>query len=92
MRRIEALLDQLVEVAKDESQNIMPVTIELVREGATMGDIVETPEGAVGHLPRNAGVLVLAHASLPRVAKASHDRNARIHLAFPRRVGLPANT
>jgi methylmalonyl-CoA mutase N-terminal domain/subunit len=39
--RIEALLDRLVEVAKDESQNVMPVTIELVREGATMGDIVE---------------------------------------------------
>jgi methylmalonyl-CoA mutase N-terminal domain/subunit len=39
--RIEALLARLVETAKDESQNIMPVTIELVREGATMGDIVE---------------------------------------------------
>jgi methylmalonyl-CoA mutase cobalamin-binding domain/chain len=39
--RIEALLTRLVEVARDESQNIMPVTIELVRDGATMGDIVE---------------------------------------------------
>jgi methylmalonyl-CoA mutase N-terminal domain/subunit len=39
--KIERLLDQLVEVAKDEKQNIMPVTVELVREGATMGDIVE---------------------------------------------------
>ncbi len=39
--KVDALLDRLVEVAKDESQNIMPVTIELVREGATMGDIVE---------------------------------------------------
>jgi methylmalonyl-CoA mutase N-terminal domain/subunit len=38
---IERLLNQLVDVAKDESQNIMPVTIELVRNGATMGDIVE---------------------------------------------------
>jgi methylmalonyl-CoA mutase N-terminal domain/subunit len=38
---VERLLNQLVEVAKDESQNIMPVTIELVRNGATMGDIVE---------------------------------------------------
>jgi len=28
-------------VAKDPSQNIMPVTIDLVREGASMGDIVE---------------------------------------------------
>ncbi|ABS70219.1 methylmalonyl-CoA mutase, large subunit (plasmid) [Xanthobacter versatilis] len=39
--KVSALLDRLVEVAKDETQNIMPVTIELVREGATMGDIVE---------------------------------------------------
>ncbi|MFG1481100.1 methylmalonyl-CoA mutase family protein [Xanthobacter sp. V4C-4] len=39
--QVEALLDRLVEVARDESQNILPVTIELVRAGATMGDIVE---------------------------------------------------
>jgi methylmalonyl-CoA mutase N-terminal domain/subunit len=39
--KVSALLDQLVRVAKDESANIMPITIELVREGASMGDIVE---------------------------------------------------
>jgi 2-hydroxyisobutanoyl-CoA mutase large subunit len=39
---IRKLLDDLVAVARDDSQNIMPVTIELVRNGATMGDIVET--------------------------------------------------
>jgi len=39
--RVAALLEQLVVVARDESQNIMPVTIELVKAGATMGDIVE---------------------------------------------------
>ncbi len=39
--RIQSLLEQLVETAQDDSRNIMPVTIELVREGATMGDIVE---------------------------------------------------
>ena len=39
--KVQALLDQLIEVAKDDSQNIMPITIELVKEGATMGDIVE---------------------------------------------------
>ena len=35
------LLQQLLEIAKDSSQNIMPITIELVRAGATMGDIIE---------------------------------------------------
>jgi methylmalonyl-CoA mutase N-terminal domain/subunit len=39
--KVNALLEQLVRVAKDESANIMPVTIELVRAGASMGDIVE---------------------------------------------------
>ena len=39
--KVEMLLDKLVSVAKDETQNIMPITIELVREGATMGDLVE---------------------------------------------------
>jgi methylmalonyl-CoA mutase N-terminal domain/subunit len=37
----EQLLAQLVDVAKDPAQNIMPITIELVRAGATMGDIIE---------------------------------------------------
>ena len=39
--KVEMLLDKLVSVAKDETRNIMPITIELVREGATMGDIAE---------------------------------------------------
>jgi methylmalonyl-CoA mutase N-terminal domain/subunit len=39
--KVDALLEQLVNVARDESANIMPVTIELVRAGASMGDIVE---------------------------------------------------
>ena len=39
--KFEQLLDKLVEVAKDEKQNIMPITIELVAAGATMGEIIE---------------------------------------------------
>ncbi|MCL4144702.1 UNVERIFIED_CONTAM: hypothetical protein GTU68_067191 [Idotea baltica] len=39
--KLQALLDQLVIVAKDDKENIMPITIELVKAGATMGDIVE---------------------------------------------------
>jgi methylmalonyl-CoA mutase N-terminal domain/subunit len=40
-RKVAQLLDRLIAVARDESQNIMPVTVELVAAGATMGDIVE---------------------------------------------------
>ncbi len=39
--KVNALLDELVAVAKDETRNIMPVTIDLVAHGATMGDIIE---------------------------------------------------
>jgi methylmalonyl-CoA mutase N-terminal domain/subunit len=40
-RKIDQLLDQLIAVASDDRQNIMPVTIELVKNGASMGDIIE---------------------------------------------------
>jgi methylmalonyl-CoA mutase N-terminal domain/subunit len=46
--RLNQLLEQLVAVAKDDSQNIMPITIELVKAGATMGDIVEKLKGVWG--------------------------------------------
>jgi len=42
------LLEKLVAVAKDDTQNIMPITIELVRAGATMGDFIETLRGVWG--------------------------------------------
>ncbi|HEY2029480.1 MAG TPA: methylmalonyl-CoA mutase family protein, partial [Myxococcales bacterium] len=40
-KKVSALLEKLVEVAKNPNENILPVTIELVREGASMGDIIE---------------------------------------------------
>ena len=46
--KLSQLLDRLIEVAKDERENIMPVTIELVNAGATMGDIVERLKGLWG--------------------------------------------
>ena len=46
--KVNALLERLVEVARSESENIIPVTIELVAAGATMGDIVEKLKGLWG--------------------------------------------
>ncbi len=40
-KKVDGLLEKLVQVAKDPNENIMPVTIELVRAGASMGDIIE---------------------------------------------------
>ncbi|HZR60737.1 MAG TPA: methylmalonyl-CoA mutase family protein [Xanthobacteraceae bacterium] len=39
--KYRSAMDRLVATAKDERQNIMPVTIEAVEAGATMGEIVE---------------------------------------------------
>jgi methylmalonyl-CoA mutase N-terminal domain/subunit len=46
--KVQAMLDRLVETAKDEKKNIMPLTIELVANGATMGDIIEKLKGLWG--------------------------------------------
>ena len=40
-RDVERLLERLVEVGRNENENIMPVTIDLARAGASMGEIVE---------------------------------------------------
>ncbi|WP_420390936.1 methylmalonyl-CoA mutase family protein [Marinobacter sp.] len=46
--KVQSMLRQLKEQAEDESANLMPITIELVKEGASMGDIVETLKGIWG--------------------------------------------
>jgi 2-hydroxyisobutanoyl-CoA mutase large subunit len=46
--KVQRLLDALVETANDETKNILPLTIELVENGATMGDIVEKLKGLWG--------------------------------------------
>ncbi|MEE8266538.1 MAG: methylmalonyl-CoA mutase family protein, partial [Acidiferrobacterales bacterium] len=47
-QRVTALLEQLKQVARDESANVMPITIELVQARATMGDIIETLKAVWG--------------------------------------------
>ena len=46
--KVQALLDRLVAIAKEERENVMPVTIELVAAGASMGEIVEKLKGLWG--------------------------------------------
>jgi methylmalonyl-CoA mutase N-terminal domain/subunit len=47
-QKLARLLDELRAVAQDETANLMPITIELVKTGASMGDIVETLKGVFG--------------------------------------------
>ena len=51
--KVKALLERLVDVAKREDENIMPITIELVAAGATMGDIIERLKGLWGTYREN---------------------------------------
>ena len=46
--RVESVLARLTEIAKDESANLMPATIDAVRAHATMGEIVKSLEGVFG--------------------------------------------
>jgi methylmalonyl-CoA mutase N-terminal domain/subunit len=39
--KYRAVMEKLAAIAKDERQNIMPVTIEAVETGATMGEIID---------------------------------------------------
>ena len=55
--KVGALLERLVAVAQDETQNIMPVTIELVRGGRVDGRHRREAEDGVGHVSREAGLL-----------------------------------
>ena len=50
---MERLLDKLVAVAGDQDENIMPVTIELVRTGASMGDIITRLQSVWGTYREN---------------------------------------
>jgi 2-hydroxyisobutanoyl-CoA mutase large subunit len=46
--KVQRLLEVLAETAKDKTKNILPTTVELVENGATMGDIVEKLKGVWG--------------------------------------------
>jgi methylmalonyl-CoA mutase N-terminal domain/subunit len=46
--KLSALLERLEGEAKDPATNLMPVTVDLVKAGATMGEIVARLKGVFG--------------------------------------------
>ena len=46
--RVAALTQRLLAVARNDDENIMPVTIDLVAAGASMGEIVAALKGLWG--------------------------------------------
>jgi methylmalonyl-CoA mutase N-terminal domain/subunit len=72
--KVTALLDKLVAVAKDPAQNIMPVTIELVRGRRPMGDIVEKLKTIWGTYREKPGVLGATGAAAQAPARSTPHR------------------
>ena len=46
--KVSALMERLEREARDPAVNLMPVTIDLVNAGATMGEIVSRLKGVFG--------------------------------------------
>ncbi|MEI9899424.1 MAG: methylmalonyl-CoA mutase family protein [Hyphomicrobium sp.] len=85
--KMEQLLQQLLTVAKDPSQNIMPITIELVKAGATMGGHHRDLAHHLGHLSRDPGILSGETMQQPRsklkelkITARQGDRDAAVRL------------
>ena len=51
--KVQALLKELIIHAREESKNLMPITIELVKARASMGEIVETLKSLWGTYREN---------------------------------------
>jgi 2-hydroxyisobutanoyl-CoA mutase large subunit len=51
--KVQRMLNEMVEIARDPSKNMVPITIDLVREGASMGDIIEKLKGLWGTYREN---------------------------------------
>jgi methylmalonyl-CoA mutase cobalamin-binding domain/chain len=53
--RVDALLDELEQQARDDRRNLMPVTIELVEARATLGEIVRRLRNVFGTCRQSTG-------------------------------------
>ena len=51
--KVQALLKELIVHAREESKNLMPITIELVKARASVGEIVETLKSLWGTYREN---------------------------------------
>jgi hypothetical protein len=87
-KQVQALFNRLIAVAKNPDQNIMPVTVEPVRAGATTGDIVEKLRGVWGlyrEMPVSKPIaqrVAIADSNLDRggrKARPSHGQASPLH-------------
>jgi (2R)-ethylmalonyl-CoA mutase len=82
---VDAALDELARVSRDESQNIMPATIAAARAGATTGEWAQTLRDAFGDYRAPTGVGDAAAVSSEQVAEVREEVE-RISDALGRRL------
>lgn len=90
---VDAALEQLREAARDESQNIMPPTLEAARAGATTGEWAAALREAFGEYRAPTGVAEAAAAPDTEQLAELRDKVDRLAEALGRRpkilVGKP---
>ena len=85
---VDRALEQLAEVARDESANIMPATIEAAKAGATTGEWAETLRDAFGHYRGPTGVTGAPQGSDGELLEAAraHVKGISDRLGHPIRI------
>jgi ethylmalonyl-CoA mutase len=71
---VDAALEQLAAAARDESQNVLPATIEAAKAGATTGEWAEVLRDAFGDYRAPTGVDGAASGSNGDLLEAARDR------------------
>src|SRR3954453_22523685 len=75
---VDAALAKLAEAARDESQNIMPATIEAARAGATTGEWAQALRDSFGEYRAPTGVADAAAASADESLSELREKVERV--------------
>jgi (2R)-ethylmalonyl-CoA mutase len=84
---VDKALARLAEAARDDSQNIMPATIEAARAGATTGEWARALRDAFGEYRAPTGVGEAASAPDDSIAEL-HEKVERVSEALGRRLRI----
>jgi (2R)-ethylmalonyl-CoA mutase len=85
---VDAALAKLAEAARDESQNIMPPTIEAARAGATTGEWARALRDAFGEYRAPTGVGDAAAAPGDEALTELRDKVERVSESLGRRIKI----
>jgi ethylmalonyl-CoA mutase len=85
---VDAALTKLAKAARDQSQNIMPATIEAARVGATTGEWAQTLRDVFGEYRAPTGVADASAAPADQALGELRDKVERVSESLGRRVKI----